>query len=184
MKTFLVGVALASVATGALAACGSSNSSDPAASQAITSLKSAYISEGKTDTSNPIGNDPAAGCFSSAIVGQIGVTNLKTDGVLDAQGNAVSGKLSNLTASQADATTLVNALFTCVGEAKMSAALTAGMAQNSSLTPAAKACLAKVLAIPAVKAFMIADYQGKSSAAYQTEVKSFSASIVACTSAK
>ena len=182
MKKLVVGAALASVATATLAACGSSG--DPAASQAITSLKSAYISEGKTDTANPIGNDQAAGCFSSAIVSQIGVTHLKADGVLDAQGNAVSGKLGNLTASQADATTIVNALFNCVGEAKMSAALAAGMAQNSSLKPAVKACLAKVLTVPTVKAFMIADYQGKSSAAYQAGLKSFTTSIIACTSAK
>lgn len=185
MKKFLAGAAVAAVATISLSACGSSNSADPATTQAISSLKQHFLDEAKSDPTNPINTDANAGCVADAVVKQVGVANLKTYGVLDASGNAVSGKLENLNASKADATTIVNAIFSCVGDAQVTKAVKDSIAKDAgSMSAAAAACISNALDIPTMKTVMVAGLEGQNSADYKTTMSSFTTKIMGCATAK
>lgn len=185
MKKLLVGAALASVATISLSACGSSSSADPATTQAISSLKQHFLDEAKTDSTNPINTDASAGCVADGVVKQVGIANLKKYGVLDASGNAASGKLENLNASKADATTIVNVIFSCVGDAQVTKSVQDSLAKETgSMSPAAAACIKKALDIDTMKSVLIAGFEGQDTADGKAAMTAFTTKMMACATAK
>jgi hypothetical protein len=185
MKKLLVGAALASVATISLSACGSSNSADPATTQAISSLKQHFLDEAKSDPTNPINTDANAGCVADGVVKQVGIANLKKYGVLDASGNAASGKLENMNASKADATTIVNIIFSCVGNDQVTKSVQDSLAKDAGSMPAAAAaCLKNALDIDTIKSVLIAGFEGQNSDDGKALMATFTSKMMACATAK
>lgn len=182
MKKLLAGVALASVATISLSACGSGSSADPVAVQAKSSIAKELVAKA-TQASDPFKDPTAAGCVANGVVDKIGVKQLQTYGLIDATGNATSAKLENTNASKADATSIVDTLFSCVGPQLMAQFQSNMAGREASAPPAMKDCLNKLFTQDTVRGIMIAQMEGKNSADAQAATQALSTKAMACATA-
>jgi hypothetical protein len=178
MKKLLASVALASAAL-SLTACGAK--SDPVAAHAKDSIKQAIIDDAKSDSSNPVNNEQTAGCTANALVDKLGVSKLQGYGLIDKDGNAVKDKLKDANASKDDATSVVDAMITCVGTDKLSQSINESITKEEPNMPqAVKDCMAKALDKDTIRNLMIAELEGKDSADAKAATTAMMTKLMPC----
>lgn len=197
MNKVLIG-AFSLVAAATLTACGSSgggkaatnpsspstpSSSAPAASggsgsDAAKAAIAADILKNAGGTSSPFAVSKAqANCVADAAVNTIGLDKLHTYGLLTADNKVTGKKLTAVGLSTADATTVVNAYFSCVGNTQFTNMFKQEVTSKlpASLTAKQRACFEGKVTIDAVKRLAIADLTGQTAATTQ-----FEQSLAAC----
>lgn len=165
--------AIGVVAALTLAACGSS---DQAATAATASIKSELLQQSASGATAFKFSDGQAQCAASTIVKNVGTKNLQHYGLLDDKFQGTPKTLDDVTMSKGDATTVVNALIDCLGEANFTQAL--ADAVNKTITgnqaQAQRDCLKSKLTATALRPMLIATLSGDTAAAqkFVTEITS------------
>ncbi|BBH18627.1 hypothetical protein Back2_29140 [Nocardioides baekrokdamisoli] len=173
---------MASVATISLTACGGS-SADPVATQAKTSIAK-ELTANATTASDPFKDATKASCVANNVVDKIGTKALIGYGLIDAQGNATKAKLDSAKASKADATSLVDSLFSCAGPELMAQFQTTMAGREASAPPAAKACLTALFTEDTFRTILVAQMEGSSSADAVATMKDIQTKAAACAAMK
>ncbi|MGN6161016.1 MAG: hypothetical protein ACTHOG_04855 [Marmoricola sp.] len=192
MNKVLIG-AVSVVAATMLTACGSSpkatsTTASTSASPTVTSsstapstggsgadavkalVKAEILKNQRATAANPFRmSDAQAGCTANAIVDALGVHKLHAYGLITADDKLTGKRLAATKFSVADATAVVNALFSCVGNGSFTDLMKREInARLPATLPAAqRACIAGKLTVPAVKHVLIAELSGQADATAQ-----------------
>jgi len=189
MNKMLIG-AVSLVAAVTLTACGSSsnnnasNNTSPSStptmsggggggsgSDAVKALIKAEILKSQSGSAtNPFRmNDTQAGCTAKAVVDAVGVEKLHTYGFLTADNKLTGKKFTTSRFSVADATAVVNALFSCVGDTSFTNLMTREISASlpANLPAAQRSCIESKLTVAAIKRVIIAELSGQTNAAAQ-----------------
>lgn len=192
-KMLICAVGLAAAFT--LTACGSSNNSpssssssnSPAAgsggsgSDALKAEIKAKILQDQTGSaSDPFRMDAArAECTANGVVDALGVDKLRSYGLITSDNKLTTKKFNATHFSTADATTLVDVLFQCVGGSTFASTIQHEIDASlpATMPSSVRTCIESKLNVATVKSVIIAELSGHNSAVAQMET-----SVTSCMS--
>lgn len=169
----VLAAAIGIVAAASLAACGSDN----ATGTATASLKAELLQQSQSGASAFTFSDAQAQCTASRIAQEVGAKQLQQYGLLDAKNQTTPKTLDTTTMSAKDATTVVDAIINCLGEANFTKALADAVDKSipDAKSQAQRDCLQSKLTIVALKPMLIASLSGDSAPAQK-----FSDALLSC----
>lgn len=176
MKKLLAAAALTACATLSMTGCGSSTNA--ADQHAKDSLKQQLASDAKSNASDPMNDTSTASCVANNLFDKVGLKNLTTYGLFDAQGNAAKDGLGAMKASPSDATAVADTLFSCVGADKVADEIRTEITSGASAETVA--CIKQAVTNDDIHSLLVGVIQGQQSAAAQSAQQAIAAKATAC----
>lgn len=193
MKKMLI-CAVSLVAAVTMTACGSShnspssNSSSPSSGSGGGSgndalkaeIKAKILADQTGSATDPFRMDAAkAECTANAVVDALGVDKLRSYGLITADNKLTTRKFTTTHFSTADATTVVDVLFQCLGGSTFTSTIQHAIESGlpATMPSSVRTCIESKLNVAAVKNLIIAELSGHGTAGAEMD-----ASITACMS--